>query len=98
WKERRKQKPKPPKKEPTNEDFRRERVAEEARNSAFVERLVKEGQIRPNWNVIKEARTKMIEWNTNDEGQMVCESCHEEMPFKLDDDSYYFEAVECVKG
>jgi len=98
WREKRKQKPKPPKKEPTNEDLRRGRVAEEAVNSAFVERLVLERQIRPNWDVIREARTKMIEWNTNDESQVVCQICSEEMPFKLDDGSYYFEAIECVKG
>ena len=29
---------------------------------------------------------------------MVCQACHDEMPFKLDDGSYYFEAVECVKN
>ena len=33
---------------------------------------------------------------TNDEGQMFCQICKEEMPFKKRDGNYYFEAVETL--
>jgi hypothetical protein len=36
--------------------------------------------------------------NTNEDRQMVCQICGDEMPFKLDNGDYYFETVECVKG
>ena len=68
----RKPKPKPPEAEPRNPDFRRERVAEEAADAAFVERLKRERQVRMNWKIVREARTKLVEWNTNREDQLVC--------------------------
>jgi len=32
----------------------------------------------------------------NDEGVLVCQCCHKEMPFKLSSGDYYFEAVQCI--
>jgi len=98
WQSERKPRPKPPEAEPRNPELRQERVAEEAAEASFVERLIRERQVRVNWDVVREARTKLVEWNTNRENQMVCQICRDEMPFKLEDESYYFEAVECVKG
>jgi hypothetical protein len=33
----------------------------------------------------------------NEEGQLICQCCHKEMPFKLKDGEYYFEAIQCLK-
>ncbi len=33
---------------------------------------------------------------TNKEGQMICQICHDEMPFKKENGQYYFEAVELL--
>ena len=33
---------------------------------------------------------------TNDDGRMVCQICHDEMPFKKRNNEYYFEAVEVL--
>jgi len=33
----------------------------------------------------------------NSEEQLVCQCCHEEMPFKLRSGEYYFEAVQCIE-
>ncbi len=98
WQLERKPKPKPPEAESRNPGLRAERAAEEAANAEFVERLIRERQVRCNWDVVREARTILVVWNTNEDGEMVCQVCRHEMPFKLDDGSYYFEAVECVKG
>jgi len=35
---------------------------------------------------------------TNDDGQMVCQICKEEMPFRKRDGEYYFEAVEALSS
>ena len=51
-----------------------------------------------NWATKDEARTTLRELNTNEDGQMICQICGEEMPFKLDNGTYFFEAVECVRG
>ena len=94
----RKPKPKPPEAEPRDPAQREERVTEQARNAAPVDRQIRERRVRKNWDTKEEARTTLRELNTNEDGQMVCQICRYEMPFKLDDDSYHFEAVECVKG
>jgi hypothetical protein len=48
-------------------------------------------------NVRSEAKTYLRAFYTNLDGQMVCQVCEEEMPFKLSNGDYYFEAVECIK-
>lgn len=40
--------------------------------------------------------TRLRELYTNSSGQMVCQICEEEMPFKKRDGQYYFEAVEAL--
>jgi hypothetical protein len=35
---------------------------------------------------------------TNQDGQMICQACQLEMPFKIKDEHYYFEATQCVSG
>ena len=41
-------------------------------------------------------RTSLQEWYTNDSGEMICQICKEEMPFKKTDGEYYFEAIEAL--
>ena len=41
-------------------------------------------------------RTSLQEWYTNDSGEMICQICQEEMPFKKTDGEYYFEAIEAL--
>jgi hypothetical protein len=43
-----------------------------------------------------EPRPWLIGCYTNDDHQMVCQLCHDEMPFKKRDGEYYFEAVEAL--
>ena len=41
-----------------------------------------------------DAREYLRDLYTNADGAMICQACHREMPFRLDNDEYYFEAVE----
>lgn len=45
-----------------------------------------------------EIKTNLREYYTNDDGQLVCQVCHEEMPFKKKNGAYYFEAIELDKS
>ena len=45
-----------------------------------------------------EPSTQLREEYTNDAGQMVCQVCKDEMPFRKRDGRYYFEAVEALGG
>jgi hypothetical protein len=42
------------------------------------------------------ARTYLEDHYTNPLGEMVCQGCHDKMPFNRPDGSPYFEAVECL--
>ena len=44
--------------------------------------------------VKEEARTYLREQYTNNDDVMICQACKAALPFRLDDESYYFEAVE----
>lgn len=43
-------------------------------------------------------KSRLIELYTNDDDQLVCQICEEEMPFKKKNGEYYFEAVELFNG
>lgn len=45
-----------------------------------------------------EIKTNLREYYTNDARQLVCQVCHEEMPFKKKNGEYYFEAIELDKS
>ena len=76
-------------------ETRAQAVAEEASWAAPKRRGVRERSV-----IIsrQEERSKARDYlrvlYTNAEGQMLCQVCQKVMPFKLDDDHYYFEAVE----
>lgn len=61
-----------------------------------VERQQKKRNVRTSSSNV-DKRAYLLEKYTNEEGQMVCQVCKEEMPFKLPSGGYYFEAVETVK-
>lgn len=92
------QKPKRPVAESRDPLRRENEITEQTRLVPPVDRQVRLRTIRPNWATKEEARATLREWYQNVEGQMVCQVCCCEMPFKLDDGSYHFESVECVKG
>jgi hypothetical protein len=59
----------------------------------------RERSIQPNLpGVVAEAKAYLRAKYTNAHGQMVCQSCSNEMPFKLRTGEYYFEAVQVLKG
>jgi hypothetical protein len=47
--------------------------------------------------VTKEADQYLRQQYTNADGEMICQICRDELPFKLSDGSYYFEAVEFLR-
>jgi hypothetical protein len=98
WREGRKPKPKRPEAESGNTERREQRVAEQTRSTQPTRRESRQRQVRVNWTNKGEARTNLTELNTNEDGQMICQICGDEMPFKLDNGKYFFEATECVKG
>lgn len=46
--------------------------------------------------ITAQAKAYLRAKNRNPEGQLVCQCCHEEMPFKLPSGEHYFEAVQCI--
>jgi hypothetical protein len=84
-----------PEHESKNPSRRVERVAHEAGNaparmSEQRMRAVSEGREE----VKSLAKQYLRQQYTNDSGQMFCQVCQAELPFKRDDGSYYFETVE----
>ena len=78
-----------------NPELRKERVLEQISNApekAYEERERRERHTKREID----QRTSLIEWYTNDSGEMICQICKEEMPFKKTDDEYYFLAVEAL--
>jgi hypothetical protein len=80
-----------------NPELRRRRVSEEARrtpdkDTAVLERSVQLGAAEAK----AQAKLYLMDQYTNSKGQMVCQVCKGELPFKLPTGSYYFEAVEVL--
>ncbi len=77
----------------TNQERREERVLEQFVNATEKEYEERERSVRMTRGFIDPAvwlRGQYI----NDDGQMICQICKREMPFKKLDGEYYFEAVE----
>lgn len=84
-----------PENEPINPNRRASRVANQAsdapeRNTEKRIRSVSVGREA----VKKETYPYLTQQYTNGNGEMICQVCKTELPFKLADGSYYFEAVE----
>lgn len=75
---------------------RRERVRERSANAPSKESVVRERKTQQGLQeVVARAKAYLRSKYTNPDGQLVCQCCHEEMPFKIRGE-YYFEAVQCV--
>ena len=67
---------------------------EDAPDQEYVEKL---RSVRTTRGVI-DPKTWLSAEYINDDGLVVCQICHEEMPFKYSGENYYFDAVEMLKG
>lgn len=79
----------------TNPERRQERITEQLSESPEKVYEERERSVRTTRGIIDPALW-LREQYTNDDGQMVCQICKEEMPFKKRDGEYYFEAVEAL--
>ena len=74
------------------------KIGEEVRVAPEVTRKPRERLVCiPHPGLRSEIREYLRDINTNEDQELVCQLCHEVMPFKVGSD-YYFEAVECVWG
>lgn len=85
---------------PSDDPSRRAEVAaSDAASAPIRETEEKVRQIvRGQTQTSEETRTYLKQNYTNDDGVLICQSCHDVMPFKLEDGSWYFEAVQFVRG
>ena len=82
-----------------NADFRSERVAEQAKAMPEKISVIKPRSVQQGVEAAKaEARIYLKDQYTKPSGQMICQACKDELPFKLPSGGYYFEAVEVVYG
>ncbi len=74
---------------------RQERLAEQMNDAPEKEYEQRNRSVRITKGAIDE-RQWLKEHYTNDAGQMICQICKKEMPFRKRDGEYYFEAVEAL--
>jgi hypothetical protein len=80
-----------------NADFRQKRVGEEAKNTPAKQAEVRERSVQLGVAEAKAAaKVYLSDQYTNGQGKMICQVCKDEMPFKVPNGSYYFEAVEIL--
>ena len=81
--------------QPGNPVRRAERVRREAENAPGRETSTRNRSISVHREPVKEeARPYLREQYTNSDDVMICQVCKNALPFRLDDERYYFEAVE----
>lgn len=81
-----------------NPERRRKGVLERWENAPSKESVTRERSIQPGAKQeTLEAKAYLRAKYRNAEGQVTCQCCGSEMPFKVNGD-YYFEAVQCVRG
>lgn len=86
-----------PEHEPRNPERRAERVKQQAANDPGRATEKRERSVSVNLPQVKEEAKSYLEAQyTNSIGEMICQVCWDQrrLPFKLDDDRYYFETVE----
>ncbi len=97
WKKSR-QTPKRPVAETRNRSRRDEKIKEAVVDAPPVEREQRTLTVRISKPALRpEIREYLRNLNTNGNDELICQLCHQVMPFETDD-GYYFEAVECVWG
>jgi len=90
-----KMKPSFPNRTIVNPERRQERLAEQLADAPEKEYEERERSVRTTRGAVDPALWLRNKY-TNDAGQMVCQICKKEMPFKKRDGEYYFEAVEAL--
>jgi len=81
-----------------NPERRRKGVLERRDNAPTKESITRERSIQPRAKKEKlEAKAYLRAKYKNPDEQLVCQCCHDEMPFKVGK-HHYFEAVQCVRG
>ena len=93
--EEKKQKPTFPERTSNNPDRRQEKVKEQLANASEKEYEERPRSVRTSQGEI-DRKTYLRNQYTNNSGEMVCQICKDEMPFKQRDGEYYFEAVEAL--
>ena len=81
----------------SNPARRKSLVLEELEDAPDQEYVVKPRSVRTTKGAI-DPKTWLRTLYTNDDDEMVCQICQEEMPFKYRGGNYYFDAVEMLKG
>ena len=80
-----------------NSERRKKQVLEQLKNAREKEFEERPQRRRVSKDEMEGAhRTSLQEWYTNDSGEMICQRCKKEMPFKKTDGEYYFEAIEAL--
>ena len=79
-----------------NPELRKKRVLEQLENAPAKTYEERPQRKRVSKDEMEDHRTLLREWYTNDSGEMICQICKEEMPFKKTDGEYYFEAIEAL--
>lgn len=90
-----KQSPTFPEKMSNNPNRRRERVKDQLAKAPDKEYEDRERSVRTSRGAVV-PKIDLREQYTNDSGEMVCQICKGEMPFKKRDGEYYFETVEAL--
>ena len=95
WKEsvEKKNKPEFPKRESSNPSIRKSKMTEQIKSAPNKEYQKREQSVRVS-NKSIDPKTALRNFYTNPDGQLICQICKNEMPFKGRDNQYYFESVE----
>jgi len=84
-----------PNQKPANPELRSKRVSEIADDAPERLTEMKNRSVSINRDAVKkEAEQYLRQQYTNSDEQMICQVCRMQMPFKLDNGTYYFEKVE----
>lgn len=84
-----------PQRSSVDPERRQERLAEQMNEGPEKEYEQRNRSVRTTISKI-DPQTYLKEMYTNDAGQMICQICKKEMPFRKRDGEYYFEAVEAL--
>ncbi len=85
--------------EATRDPVRRRRnVLENAEDAPSNESVQRERSVQVGVSeVTAQAKAYLRAKYTNSDKQLVCQCCHQEMPFRLPSGDHYFEAVQCIQ-
>jgi hypothetical protein len=91
--------PEQPEEEVRNPARRRSGILEHRENAPTREAVRRERSIQPNVHkIVAQAKAYLRAKYTNSHGQMTCQICTNEMPFRLGTGEHYFEAVQAIRS